>query len=86
MLSIYLFVIFLNNSFFKILTFILFLMQSQSILSLMNYIKIVTISGQEVALVLDLLNASSHQIDVQCGSGTGDGAVPVIIESQQCRR
>ncbi|KAL8584214.1 hypothetical protein ACOMHN_034900 [Nucella lapillus] len=42
--------------------------------------------GRGVSLVLDLLNASSHQIDMQCDTSTSDPSPPVIIESQQCRR
>ncbi|XP_076437986.1 trafficking protein particle complex subunit 9-like isoform X2 [Babylonia areolata] len=43
-------------------------------------------SGRGVSLVLDVLNASSHQTDVQCDSASPDPSPPVIIESQQCRR
>ncbi|KAK7475910.1 hypothetical protein BaRGS_00032878 [Batillaria attramentaria] len=43
-------------------------------------------SGQEVALVLDLLNVSSHQVDVVCGNSSAQITAPIILETQQCRR
>lgn len=43
-------------------------------------------SGQEVTLVLDLLNVSNHVVDVQCHNTFADPSLPLSIQPQQCRR
>ena len=43
-------------------------------------------SNQDVSLVLELVNMSSHLLDFQYQHSAQDPAPPIVLEPQQCQR